>query len=846
MSGRKRTAFLYGGALLVYAALAVVMTWPVVARLGTHLVGDGDDMWVHYWNGWWIKRVLEQGGSPYHTDLLFHSDGVSLLYHNFGWVNILLWLGLEPLVGGVAGYNLVYLIHIPLCGLAMFALVRKLTKSYSVAFLGGLIFAFWPYRMLDANHPNMISTEGFPVLMLALLRLFRGERPVWSGVLGGAILAVIGYMRWQLVILAGFMVAAYLLYALVWERERWTWRTGMGLALMVIVASALVAPALYPLVRDQLAQGVSEDIFIVESDSRKQDLLAWILPQHQHVLSGLYNKVFPAYGYSRERSRFSAFPGHVALALAIVGVAAQRKKEETWFWAGLALVCLVFAWGPHLRFNTMLHTDIPLPYRLIGWLLPIKLLRNPHRFTALLGLPVAVLASYGALALKGRLAERRSGRRRVLSRVWPVLIASLILLDYWSVPTVTVSAGVPDFYSAMAKESGDFALIGIPGSRGHTEYYMYYQTVHGHPILGGHVSRLPPDALDFSSSIPLIAGMYDEAPQRTCPPDLSRQLSQLSDAGFRYIVLHKEIASERKLAPWRSCLVISPRFEDEEVAVYSTRPVAGRDFTLAHDFGGGIGLIEATLSQERVVPDAVLDLDVIWGTEAPPGADLQVEIVVRDDTGIGQRERFDISPDWPTAEWPANTIARDTYSLQVDPRLRGGAQTVALGLVRPESSEPVAYEEVGQVWMQAPERVFSVPSMEHVAGGTFADRLRLLGYDLDVTADEIRVVLHWQALRRVDESYKTFVHLLDAETLELVAQRDVVPRAWAYPTSWWEAQEVVSDALVLPLKGVEPGQYQLWIGVYQPDSGERLPVSDPGPALVGARDRLWLSNVTVR
>jgi hypothetical protein len=219
---------------------------------------------------------------------------------------------------------------------------------------------------------------------------------------------------------------------------------------------------------------------------------------------------------------------------------------------------------------------------------------------------------------------------------------------------------------------------------------------------------------------------------------------------------------------------------------------------------------------------------------------------LRDETGIGQRERFEISPDWPTGEWPANAIARDRYSFQIDPRLRGGAQTVALGLVRPESGHSVEYEEVGQVWMEAPERVFSVPPMEQTVGGTFANRLRLLGYDLDVTADQVRVVLHWRALRRMDESYKIFLHLLDPETGELVAQRDVVPRKWTYPTSWWEIQEVVSDELVLPLQGVAPGRYQLCAGVYQPNSGERLPVSDPGSAPNDEADRLRLSEVTVR
>jgi hypothetical protein len=848
LKGRKRAALICVAILFLYAFLTAAMTWPVAARLNTHLAGDGDDMWVHYWNNWWIKQVLKQGGNVYHTRLLFHPTGVSLLYHNFGWINTALWLALEPFVEGVAAYNLVYLIHFPLCGLAMFALARHLTKSYAVALIGGLIYAFWPYRLLDANHPNMISTEGFPLLMLALLRLIEGERPIRSGIVGGFLLALIGYMRWQLAILAGFMAGLYLLYTLIWKRRRWNWRTVAGLVLLCLVASALVAPAMYPLVQEQLAHGLPQDITVVEAGSRKQDILAWVIPQHQHILSPLYNGVFPEYGLSRERRRFSAFAGHIAVVLAAIGVGSQCERKDTWFWLGLASVCLVFAWGPTLRFNTVSYTGIPLPYRLVGWLLPVRLLRNPHRFTALLAVPVAVLAAYGALALKTWLARLRPGHGRALSVAWPILLGLLVLMDYWSVPTVTVSADVPEFYYSLAEEPGDFAVVGLPGTRGHTEYYMFYQTVHERPILAGHVSRLPPEALAFASSVPLIAGVYEEAPGRTCPPDLSRQLSRLADAGFRYIVMHKEIASERKLDPWRSCLVMLPRHEDEEVEVYTTTPVAGKDFSLEHHLGNGLGLIEAKLHQERVYPDAVLDLDVIWGTDDCPGNDLQVEIALMDEEGVGQRERFDVSHAWPTADWPPNAIVRDTYTFQIDPWLRGGMQTVGVRLVQAGEGRPVdadrghphEYFGVGQVLMEAPERVFGVPTMEHAVSADFGSVVRLLGYDLDVTPDALHLVLHWQALQRMEESYKMFVHLQAEGSAELVAQKDVIPHDWAYPTTWWEKGEVVSDEMELLLEDVPPGGYRLWVGVYQPLTEERLTIEGADPEFDAVQGRLML------
>jgi hypothetical protein len=392
-----------------------------------------------------------------------------------------------------------------------------------------------------------------------------------------------------------------------------------------------------------------------------------------------------------------------------------------------------------------------MPYRLVDWLAPLRLMRNTHRFNALLALPVAVLAGYGAAALKERLAWRRP------TLLW-CLLSSLVLFDYFNLPAATITTHVPDFYFAIAKEPGDFALVGLPGDRESAERYMFYQTVHGHPLLDGHVSRLSPQALEFMSSIPLVDGLYESGTINTRLPDLSRQLSLLSEAGFRYIVLHKDMISSNQLTKWRSYLVVSPRYEDEEVVVYSTAPVVGQDCPLRYELGAGVGLIAADLSTENVYLDAVLQLEVIWGTMAPPGADIQVEIALVDEEGnVGQAQRFEISPTWPTGEWPANAIARDKYSLQIEPWLKSGTHSVVVGLVRKEDGQPVGHQaQVGKVVMLAPERSFTVPPATEAVGATFGDVLHLLGYDLEVRNETLRVTLHWQALRRMEVLYKFF------------------------------------------------------------------------------------------
>ena len=825
----KRGTVLGAGAFLVYALLTILMTWPVCGRLSTHLIGNGDDMWVHYWNGWWVRRIIQQGGDLYYTHLLFHPTGVSLLFHNFAWFNIGLWLLFEPALGGIAAYNLAFLIHIPLCGLSMYLLVRHLTNSTSAAFLGGIIYAFLPYRMLHANHPNVISTEGFPLLMLVLIRLVEGKHRLRDGLLGGLLIAFIGYTRWQFLVLAGIMTGGYLLYSLIWERERWDGRTVLAVVVMVTLAAAVMGPALYPLVREELTAGLPEEVDTANFENGKQDILTYVIPQHQHPLRPLYDRVFPAFAEADLRERYSAFLGHVVTVLVIVGTVKYWKKERAGFWLALTAGSVVLALGPHLWVNQV-QTGIPMPYRLVGWLKPIRLLGPPRRFNVLLGLPLTVLATYGMVSFRDQLAGSGWGRRLAQPVVFACALGSLLLLDYVSIPTNTICARVPEFYSTLAAEAEEFALVGLPGSRKHAETYMFYQTVHARPLASGHVSNLPPQALAFMSSVPLTADLYEEGDLDVSRPDVSHQLSRLADAGFRYLVAHKHLAPPDVVNGWRAYLVASPRYEDAEVAVFSTSPIVGQDVGIQHRLTESLGVIEAKLSSDKVQPESSLELQAVWGTTAPPGRDCVVEIsLVNEDGETGQVERFEVCPTWSVEEWPSNAIVHGSYSFRVDPWLAAGEHTVVVALANRDDGRICGREaQVGQFDMGIPARVFQAPAMEETVGATFGTALRLLGYTLEQGPERLKLTLHWEALRRMERSYKFFLHMYDVETGELVAQKDVIPRDWTYPTTWWEAHEVVSDELGLALTNIPPGRYQAGIGVYDSKTLDRLTVNADG------------------
>ena len=90
--------------------------------------------------------------------------------------------------------------------------------------------------------------------------------------------------------------------------------------------------------------------------------------------------------------------------------------------------------------------------------------------------------------------------------------------------------------------------------------------------------------------------------------------------------------------------------------------------------------------------------------------------------------------------------------------------------------------------------------------------------------DLLAVRLDWEALARPAAAYTAFIQLLDADN-RVVAQRDIALHADGLPASDWQPGQQASTraAMALPA-GMAPGAYRLIAGLYDPQSGGRLPV----------------------
>ena len=122
----------------------------------------------------------------------------------------------------------------------------------------------------------------------------------------------------------------------------------------------------------------------------------------------------------------------------------------------------------------------------------------------------------------------------------------------------------------------------------------------------------------------------------------------------------------------------------------------------------------------------------------------------------------------------------------------------------------------GQLWRIIGPAVEEEPT--YPLGERLDDALVLVGYDRSShsphPAGVLQISLYWEALRPLDATYHSFVHLLDAKGHK-VAQSDQQPGGDYYPTTFWRPGERLRDDHTLTVPPNAPvGVYHLLVGMY--------------------------------
>lgn len=132
--------------------------------------------------------------------------------------------------------------------------------------------------------------------------------------------------------------------------------------------------------------------------------------------------------------------------------------------------------------------------------------------------------------------------------------------------------------------------------------------------------------------------------------------------------------------------------------------------------------------------------------------------------------------------------------------------------------------------MDWPYRQTIAPQNETAA--LFGDAIRLRGFDWAEQEGVLDLTLYWESATAVSDSYKVFIHILDAAG-NLIAQADRTPVNGLAPTHRWQPGDLVRDPLQLPFP---PDAAEVRVGLYTEENG-RLPTS--GAASVDDAVVLW-------
>jgi len=162
---------------LVYSALSVALTWPLILGLGSDVPGDlGDsllNMWILGWGAEHVPRLLTGsiGWSEFWNANIFHPDPLALALSEHLFGQVLQILPIYWLTGNIIlCYNLLFISTFALSGFGTYLLVRDLTGDKRAAFIAGLVYGFLPYRIASIPHLQVMSSQWMPFALYGINR----------------------------------------------------------------------------------------------------------------------------------------------------------------------------------------------------------------------------------------------------------------------------------------------------------------------------------------------------------------------------------------------------------------------------------------------------------------------------------------------------------------------------------------------------------------------------------------------------------------------------------------------------------------------------------------------------
>ena len=300
-------------ALFVLLA-TVVFTWPIAARASDGL-GDIWDAkltaWILHWD---FHQTFHDPMHLFDANIFFPSRYALAFTENLYGAAL---FGFPLYAAGVStltAYNVLFLLGMFLSALAAWALARDVTGDPAASLLGGVVYAFVPWRIAQIPH---VQFQWGPFLALSLLFLLRfldrGRRR--DAALFGLFFAWNALANIHYALFCAILVAVVLAYELLISNDRAVRHRIPGSLFVMTLALVAVLPFFIPYRKVSQLYGLERSA---------EEITAFSGRPVDFLTAGSQNKLYAPLTQKLGQAEGDFFPGLSVVALALWGLWRRR------------------------------------------------------------------------------------------------------------------------------------------------------------------------------------------------------------------------------------------------------------------------------------------------------------------------------------------------------------------------------------------------------------------------------------------------------------------------------------------------------------------------------------------
>lgn len=517
---------------LIYSALAILFTWPLILHLSTSTYGySGDSFGSIYYFWWWKHTFLNH--LPFRINPLQEAPfGVTFDQETgvifFYWPVKLLSL----FTNAVFAYNFILVLSFPLAGLAMYLLIKEVLcrrdpcgrqkegqalqlQNYA-AFLCGLIFTLCPYHYWKAfQHLDLALTWCLPFFIYTLIRFERNQN------LKNSLLMAFGFLTTVLTnyyygYFALLLVAIFGAIRLIQRPKRYLNKEFLSFSALSFFCILAIAGFLtYPVIKDARQAGTSQESF-VRRDSYQRPFLNlvslsarpwdYLVPSQDHPLWGKYiPKLYEwiqnqgsdfktVSTFPHERTIYLGIATTLCALLSVLCYLKRRIRSDLYLpFLITAAAFFLISMPPYIFLK---GRTIWLPSSFLYRFFPM--FRSYVRAGVMVLICLLVAAAFGLVRSLGYLCSRdprgrqKEGRGQASQLQTKILLCTtisslVIILDFLNIPPfkITKFLPLPPAYAWLKDQPDEPIIIEYPQSFNVADGLLY-QMYHQKPFLNFH------------------------------------------------------------------------------------------------------------------------------------------------------------------------------------------------------------------------------------------------------------------------------------------------------------------------------------------------------------------------